>query len=114
MKTIIAASLVTLSFLAMPAQAAIDPQLENTLIDVCKAGASNRVFSFNDTMKIYRINKARIFPRLMCNGESFHQFALSNNADKTARLIAPYTQGKVTIQDIAFNYSADGLYDIRY
>jgi hypothetical protein len=114
MKTIIAASLVTLSFLALPAQAAMDPQLENTLIDVCKAGASNKTYSFNDTMKIYRINKTRIFPRLMCNGESFHQFALSNNADKTARLIAPYTQGKVTIQDIAFNYSADEIYDIRY
>jgi hypothetical protein len=117
MKTIIALtalSALSLSLWSATSQAAMDPHVENTLIAVCKAGASNKVFHFNDTMKSYRINKARIFPRLVCNGESFYQFTLSHNANKTARLIAPYAQGSVTIQDLAYLGKAQSLYDIRY
>jgi hypothetical protein len=114
MKTIIALTALSLSLFSMTSQAAMDPQLENTLVAVCKAGASNNVFQFNNTMKSYRINKPRIFPRLVCNGESFYQFALSHNADKTASRIAPYMQGTVTIQDLAFNQDAVNMYDIRY
>jgi hypothetical protein len=114
MKTIIALTALSLSLFSMTSQAAMDPQIENTLIAVCKAGASNNVLQFNHTMKSYRINKPRIFPRLVCNGENFYQFALSHNADKTASRIAPYMQGTVTIQDLAFNQDAVNMYDIRY
>jgi hypothetical protein len=114
MKTIIALTALSLSLWSMTSQAAMDPQIENTLIAVCKAGASNNVLKFNHTMKSYRINKPRIFPRLVCNGESFYQFALSHNAEKTARRIAPYAQGKVTIQDLAYLGETQPLYDIRY
>lgn len=93
--------------------AAMDPQLENTLVAVCKAGASNNLISFGNTMKEYRINQGRIFPRLVCNGESFHQFALSQGADKTAKRIGRYVQGTVTIKDIAQN-PVDEVYAVNF
>ncbi|WP_198782858.1 DUF3718 domain-containing protein [Shewanella putrefaciens] len=93
--------------------AAMDPQLENTLIAVCKAGASNSLVSFNGTMKEYRINEARIFPRLVCNGENFHQFALSQGAEKTAQRIGRYVQGQVTIKDITAN-TMDEVYAVNF
>lgn len=93
--------------------AAMSPQLENTLISVCKAGASNNVVTFNSTMKEHRINQGRIFPRLVCNGEDFHQFALSQGADKTAKRIGRYTQGQVTIKDIAAN-TMDEVYAVNF
>ncbi|MCL1119493.1 DUF3718 domain-containing protein [Shewanella seohaensis] len=93
--------------------AAMDPQLENTLVAVCKAGASNNLISFSNTMQEYRINQARIFPRLVCNGESFHQFALNQGADKTAKRIGRYVQGTVTIKDIAQN-SMDEVYAVNF
>jgi hypothetical protein len=105
---------LSLSLWSINSQAAMDPNVENTLIAVCKAGASNKVFQFNDAMKSYRINKARIFPRLVCYGESFHQFTLSRNADKTARLIAPYAEAHVSIRDLAYLGETQPLYDVRY
>jgi hypothetical protein len=114
MKTIIVLTALSLSLWSMNSQAAMDPNVENALIAVCKAGASNKVFQFNYTMKSYRINKARIFPRLVCNGESFYQFTLSRNADKTARLIAPYAEARVSIRDLAYLGETQPLYNIRY
>lgn len=96
------------------ASAAMSPQLENTLIAVCKAGASNSVFQFNRTMKDYRINKARVFPRLVCNGESFYNFTVNVGADKTAKKIAPYNRGTVTIKDIAMTESDAEIYAVNY
>ncbi|GIU16724.1 MULTISPECIES: DUF3718 domain-containing protein [unclassified Shewanella] len=96
------------------ASAAMSPQLENTLIAVCKAGASNSVFQFNRTMKENRINKRRVFPRLVCNGESFYNFAVSAGADKTAKRIAPYNQGTVTIKDIAMTEYDAEIYAVNY
>ncbi|MCG9730445.1 DUF3718 domain-containing protein [Shewanella sp. Isolate13] len=102
--------------MSLGASAAMSPQLEDTLIAVCKAGASNSVFQFNRTMKDNRINKRRVFPRLVCNGESFYDFTVSAGADKTAKKIAPYTrgQGTVTIKDIAMTESDAELYVVNY
>ncbi|MCK8044348.1 DUF3718 domain-containing protein [Shewanella sp. 1CM18E] len=111
-KTIVlAGAALAMSFTA---SAAISPQIEQTLVQVCKAGASNNVFNFNRTMKDYRINKSRVFPRLVCNGESFYNFAVNAGADKTARKIAPYNQGTVTIKDLAMQDSDTELYVVNY
>lgn len=107
-----AALLCTLG-MGTSAFAAMDPQLENTLVAVCKAGASNNLVSFSDTMKEYRINQGRIFPRLVCNDKSFHQFALSQGADKTAKRIKRYIRGEVTIKDIA-QHSTNEIYAVNY
>lgn len=93
--------------------AAMDPQLESTLVAVCKAGASNNLVTFRGTMEEYRINEYRIFPRLVCNGESFHQFAQSQGADKTAKRISRYVKGNVTIKDIASN-NMDEIYAVNF
>ncbi len=100
--------------MAFSANAAMTPQMENALISVCKAGASNSNYRFNNTMKSYRINKSRIFPRLVCNGESFYNFALNAGAEKTAAKIAPYAIGKVTIKDIAQTEQDSDLYVVNF
>lgn len=114
MKKLIAIVAIALTPMAFSVSAAMTPQMESALIAVCKAGASNSNYHFRDTMKSYRINKQRVFPRLVCNGESFHQFALSHGADKTAKRIAPYIKGTVTIKDIAMNYSSDEILTVNY
>ncbi|MGS0681179.1 DUF3718 domain-containing protein [Shewanella sp. 125m-7] len=110
-KYVLAGAALAMSF---SATAAISPQIENTLIAVCKAGASNSVFQFNRTMKDYRINKARVFPRLVCNGESFYNFTVNAGADKTANKIAPYNKGTVTIRDIAMTAADSELYVVNF
>ncbi len=94
--------------------AAMSPQIEQTLIQVCKAGLSNNVMTFNRTMKDYRIKKSRVFPRLVCNGESFYNFTVNAGADKTARKIAPYNVGSVTIKDIAMTDNEQTLYVVNF
>ena len=114
MKTLLSLASVALVSLSFSASAAMDPQLEKTLVSLCKAGASNSVIQLNDTVKSNHINKQRIYPKLMCNGESFHNFALTNNADRTAKRIAPYMQGNVIIRDISMNYDLDELYVVNF
>ncbi|MCG9696140.1 DUF3718 domain-containing protein [Shewanella sp. Isolate11] len=106
-------AVIALAPLAFNAQAAMSPQMEKTLVAVCKAGASNNMIQFNGTLKEYRINEQRVFPRLVCNGENFHQFALNQGADRTARKIAPYT-ATVTIKDIAMTYGSDQIMAVNY
>ncbi|WP_394200372.1 DUF3718 domain-containing protein [Shewanella waksmanii] len=117
MKTLIATVLIAAPLsmsVSMSANAAMSPQLENTLVAVCKAGASNKIYQLNGTVKDYRIDKDRIFPRLVCNGKSFHQFALDRGATKTAAKIAPYVKGNVTIKDIAMQYGEDQIMAVNY
>lgn len=104
MKKLLSIAVIALAPLAFSTQAAMTVQMENALIAVCKAGASNNVVKFNGTMREYRINKQRIFPRLVCNQQSFYQFAQSQGAERTAQQILRYTKGSVTITDIAMHY----------
>ncbi|NRB25898.1 DUF3718 domain-containing protein [Shewanella sp.] len=114
MKKLLAIAVFALSPMAFSVSAGMTTHMENTLVAVCKAGASNSLFKFRDTMKSYHINKQRIFPRLVCNGESLHQFALSHGADKTAGKISPYIRGTVTIRDIAMTYGSDEIMAVNY
>lgn len=115
MKKYFAIATLILTPLAFNASAAMHPQLEKTLIDVCKAGASNKTIVLHNTVKSYRINKQRIYPRLVCNGETFHQFALNQGAYKTAKQIGRYmNKGKVTIKDIAMTYDSDEILAVNY
>jgi hypothetical protein len=114
MKKLLTIATLILTPLAFNASAAMDPQLKKTLVDVCKAGASNSMYKLHKTVKSYRINEQRIFPRLVCNGETFHQFALSQGADKTAKHIGQYMKGSVTIKDIAMTYNSDETLTVSY
>ncbi|MCG9714471.1 DUF3718 domain-containing protein [Shewanella insulae] len=114
MKKLLTIAAIALAPLAFSSQAAMSLQMEKTLVAVCKAGASNSIVEFNGTMKEYRINKPRIFPRLVCNDQSFHQFALSHGADRTAARIERYTLGTVTIKDITMNYHEDDILAVNF
>ena len=112
-KSLIIATLI-LSPLAFNTSAAMDPYIEKALIDVCKAGASDSMYKLHNTVKAYRINKQRIYPRLVCNGETFHQFTINHGSDKTAKHISRYVEGNVKIKDIAMTYSSDTLLTVNY
>lgn len=116
MKTLLTIATLILTPLTFNASAAMDPQLEQTLIQVCKAGASNSMYKLHNTVKNYRINKQRIYPRLVCNGKTFHQFAISQGADKTAKHIGRYSEVKrsVTIKDLAMTYGSDEILAVSY
>ncbi|MFT5704097.1 MAG: hypothetical protein ACI8SK_000028 [Shewanella sp.] len=107
MKKLLAITTLTLTSLSFNASAAMDQQLENTLIDICKAGASNSIYKLHHTVKNNRINEQRIYSRLVCNGETFHQFLISQGAEKTAKHISRYMEGTVTIKDTAMVYGSD-------
>ncbi|NMH64570.1 DUF3718 domain-containing protein [Shewanella salipaludis] len=114
MKTLTTVAAITLTTLSFAASAAMDPQIEKTLIAVCKAGASNNIFTYANTMRDYRINEQRVFPRLVCNDQSFHQFALSHGANRTAAKIERYIKGRVTIQDIAMNIPEEEMFRVYF
>ncbi|MCH4293548.1 DUF3718 domain-containing protein [Shewanella sp. 3B26] len=110
MKTQHVLTALALATACFGASAAMSPSVENALIAVCKAGMSNNMVRFYDTMKDYRINEQRVFPRLVCNGESFHEFALSHGADRTAKRIAHYLPGQVTIKDLTMTGADERIY----
>ncbi|MCG9738681.1 DUF3718 domain-containing protein [Shewanella insulae] len=114
MKKLLTIAAIALAPLAFSSHAAMSPHMEKTLVAVCKAGASNSMIEFSSTLREYRINKQRIFPRLVCNDQSFHQFALSNGADRTAAKIEPYSFGTVTIKDITMNYHEDDILAVNF
>lgn len=101
---------LTLGCLSLGATAAMSPDVENKLIAVCKTGLSDSQVQFHSTMKEHRINETRVFPRLVCNGETFYDFAVSNGSNRTAERIARYLPGKVTIKDLAMNHADEMLY----
>lgn len=110
MKTLNVLSAAVLACTCFGASAAMSPNVENTLIAVCKAGISNSVIRFYDTMKDYRINEKRIFPRLVCNGETFYDFAVSHGANRTAERIARFMPGSVTIKDLSMRLEDEMIY----
>ncbi len=110
MKKLPVLSALALTAASFGAFAAMSPNVENTLIAVCKAGISNSPVQFAHTMKDYRINEARIFPRLVCNGDTFYDFTVAHGADKTAKRIARYLPGQVTIKDLAMVNQDEMLY----
>lgn len=79
--------------------------IEGVLIQACKDVKSNSIIKLKTNLKKNHLSTKLISEKLMCNGESVYQFALTHNADKTARILRT---GSVMIQDMAFN--ADDKY----
>ncbi|MCL1092463.1 DUF3718 domain-containing protein [Shewanella kaireitica] len=103
-----------LSIFTFGASAAISPTMEKSLIAVCKAATKNNLIQFNRTLKAYRINKKLIFPKLVCNGQTFHDFALAQGANKVAKKIANYTTDVELNQAIAMNKLDDNYYSVTF
>ncbi|MCC2616622.1 DUF3718 domain-containing protein [Aestuariibacter halophilus] len=91
MKKVIIAIAATLSLgTSAMAQATMkyDESTEQNLVNICKALKSGSVLDLKRAVKRARVNYRAVADDLMCNGQSAHQFAVSNNATKTADLLA--------------------------
>ena len=103
MKKVMTLTALILTSFAFNATAAINPKVEQTLIEICKTGMTDNIHRFNNTMHDHRINKRKIFPKLVCNGQGFHEFAISHGSNRVAKKIAPFIQGTTSITDLAMN-----------
>lgn len=72
--------------------------MKTALTETCIAVKSNSILKLSKELKEYNLKVATIRDKLMCNGESVHQFALTHNATRTANKI---NKGSVSIQEIA-------------
>ncbi|NQY49083.1 MAG: DUF3718 domain-containing protein [Colwellia sp.] len=100
-KTLVAlAASLPLIAISLPSQAAMDPYLENALINVCKAAKSNSILKLNSTTKGYRLKNKTVALKLVCNGQDVISFAESYGADKTAARLQQ-SIGNVSITDVA-------------
>jgi hypothetical protein len=95
----VAASLPLIT-VALPSHAAMDPYLEKSLINVCKAAKSNNLLKLIKTTKYYNLKTKKVALKLMCNGEDVISFAERHGADKTAAKLQR-SIGRVDIIDVA-------------
>ncbi|GIU33565.1 DUF3718 domain-containing protein [Shewanella schlegeliana] len=115
MKKLLPLTAIVLTSITFNASAAMEPNLEKKLIAVCKTALSDNLLLYSRTMQENKINKHRVFPRLVCNGQSFHDFAISNGATKVANKIAPYnSSGSTSITDLAMTDSKDVGYSVIF
>ncbi|MPY21208.1 DUF3718 domain-containing protein [Shewanella psychropiezotolerans] len=114
MKKVMTLTALILTSLTFNASAAMEPKLEQKLIEICKTGLTDNLYRFNRTMMKNKINKRRIFPRLVCNGESFHEFAISNGSNHVAKKIAPFIQGTTSITDLAMNNTRSKVLPVNF
>jgi len=80
------------------AEVAMTDYMQTALVNTCISVKSNKPMKLKMALKEYRLKIATIRDKLMCNGESVHQFALTHNATRTANKI---NKGSVSIQEIA-------------
>ena len=114
MKKVMTLTVLILTSLTFNASAAMEANLEQKLIEVCKTGLTDNLYRFNRTMIENKINKRRIFPRLVCNGENFHDFAISNGANRVAKKIAPFIEGTTSITDLAMNNTRAQVLSVNF
>ena len=91
---------VPVSAYSLPSEAAMDPNIEKALINVCKSVTTNKVHTYKRTAKSYRLKDKTIALKVMCNGQDIISFAESYGADKTARILQK-SLGKTNIIDLA-------------
>lgn len=100
--TVIAASTMALSGVSH----AVGNDLENRLVDLCKAVKSDDRFQLMKEIKENNLNADEVIEGLVCNGEDAVTFAKLNGAEKTANLLIERSDhsGKiVVIEDLAKN-----------
>ena len=100
----LATTAIAASLLVLPSAAiAFDKStIESLLVQACKDVKSNKVLKLKTNLKINHLTLPLISEKLMCNGESVYDFAMTHNADKTAKLLRT---GSVSIHDVAYNNS---------
>jgi uncharacterized protein YidB (DUF937 family) len=90
MKKVIISTILTAGILlAGSAQASnIDPVVESKLVEVCEAIKSDNLSKVNDAVKDSGIGIKKLANSLVCNGQNPVNFALANDAEKTAQYMA--------------------------
>lgn len=94
-------SIITFAAIAAPlsmSYAKMDTHLHQALVETCMAVKSNQPLKLRAELKEYRLNVDTIREKLICNGESVYQFALTHNAKRTAGMI---NKGSVSISEMA-------------
>lgn len=94
-------SIITLAAIAAPlsiSHAKMDTNLHQALVETCIAVKSNKPLKLRTELKEYRLTVDTIREKLVCNGESVYQFALTHNANRTAGMI---NKGNVSISEMA-------------
>lgn len=81
--------------------AAMDPYIENALIDICRTSQLDRVHTFKRTVKSYRLNMNLVANNVVCNGADIGSFAADAGAGKTANFIRNRQSGHVEVSDLA-------------
>jgi hypothetical protein len=93
-KLLISSVIVAAMFIAGNAQAKyIDPVTESKLVKVCEAIKSDRLIKVHVAVKNSDISLKQITNGLLCNGAHPVNFALANNAVKTAEFLARKSRG---------------------
>ncbi len=82
------------------AQAMSQDYINKVLVDTCLNVKKNVPIRLHQHLKENRLKVPMIRERLMCNGETVYNFALTHGAYKTAQVI---NKGSVTITPIAAN-----------
>jgi hypothetical protein len=95
---------ITLSLLigASFSSSAMDKQVEESLISVCKAAKSDSLLNYRKTAKSFHLADKTIASKVMCNGSDIIDFAQQHGSYKIAsRLENSLLSGNVNITDIA-------------
>ncbi len=91
-KSMTVAGLMFGATMTFAAQAAIDPGLERSLINVCKALKSDNKISLKRAVKRSRVSYKSLGEGLVCNGKPALQFASFHGSNSTAELFAQKAQ----------------------
>ena len=110
MKILRIALLTTLSSVTLLAgfssNAAMDPYIERSLIEVCKSAQSNKVLRMRSTIKGHHLNEKTVATKVMCNGTDIISFAHNSGAIKTATRLEQ-NLGRSQIVDLASGHSVN-------
>ena len=99
--TVIALTIATpLLALSSTSHAAMDPRVEQALVNVCKSVTTNKVYQYKKTAKSYHLRDKTIALKVVCNGQDIISFAESYGANKTAAKLQQ-SLGTTNIIDIA-------------
>ncbi|WP_168171503.1 DUF3718 domain-containing protein [Lacimicrobium sp. SS2-24] len=83
---------------------AIDQNLENKLVSLCKATMQDRAIRLDSKIREYHMRYQDVAQGLVCNGESVMKFALTHNAHSVYGLFeGRVPKGSVEIRDVARN-----------
>ena len=96
MKKVIFSSIITAGILLAGSTQAkvIDPATESNLVEVCEAIKSDSVIKLNVAIRDSGLGMKQIAKGLVCNGYDPVNFALANDATKTAQYMAKKSTDK--------------------